>query len=81
MGREVKANLSKWGNSLAVRIPRRVVEQAGLDEGVALDIAVERKSIVLRRRAYSLDELIAGITPENRHGETDTGRPVGNEAW
>lgn len=77
----MKAHLSKWGNSLAIRIPRRVAEQAGLDEGVALDIAVERKAIVLRRRAYSLDELIEGITPENRHIETDTGGPAGNEAW
>ena len=34
-----------------------------------------------RKRRYNLDELIAGITPDNRHGEIDWGPPVGNEAW
>ncbi|MGD9537862.1 MAG: AbrB/MazE/SpoVT family DNA-binding domain-containing protein [Alphaproteobacteria bacterium] len=73
--------MAKWGNSLAVRIPRRVAEEAGLDEGAALDISVERRAIVLRRRVGSLDELVGRITPENRHAETDTGTPRGNEAW
>lgn len=77
----MKSHLAKWGNSLAVRIPRRVAEEAGLDEGAALDISVERRAIVLRRRVGSLDELVGRITPENRHAETDTGTPRGNEAW
>lgn len=77
----MKSHLAKWGNSLAVRIPRQMAEEAGLDEGAALDISVERRAIVLRRRVDSLDELVGRITPENRHAETDTGAPRGNEAW
>lgn len=28
-----------------------------------------------------LRELVAGITPDNRHAEVDFGQPVGREAW
>jgi antitoxin MazE len=33
------------------------------------------------RRTPTLDELVAGITEENKHDESDWGEPVGNEAW
>src|ERR1039458_8129641 len=67
------ARLSKWGNSLAVRIPRAIVKEAWLAEGdwLSLDLA-GNGSIVLRSRdrEYSLGQLVAGIKPHNRHGET-----------
>jgi len=75
--------VAKWGNSLAVRIPRAIVREARLSEGdrLSLDLSGDG-SIVLRsrRRKYSLDELVAGITPANRHGETDWGPPQGKES-
>jgi antitoxin MazE len=78
------ARLSKWGNSLAIRIPQALVKQARLSEGdqVSLDLAADG-SIVLRSRAprYSLEELVAGITPRNRHRETKWGPSQGKEAW
>ena len=78
-----EAQISKWGNSLAVRIPQSVVKDARLAEGdrVALDIASDG-SIVLRPtgRKYSLDELLAGIKPGNLHTETDWGPPQGKES-
>ena len=76
--------VAKWGNSLAIRIPRSIAKGANLTEGdrLSLDVA-EDGSIVLRssRRKYSLEELVAGITPKNRHSETEWGKPVGKEVW
>jgi antitoxin MazE len=76
--------VAKWGNSLAVRIPRAIVKDAGLAEGdrLSLDLAADG-TIVLRssRRKYSLDELVAGISKKNRHRETNWGVPRGKEVW
>jgi antitoxin MazE len=72
------------GNSLAVRIPQAIAKEAGLAEGdrVSLDVT-DDGSIVLRsrRRKYTLEELVSGITSKNRHGETDWGPPQGRESW
>jgi antitoxin MazE len=73
--------MAKWGNSLAVRIPRAFADQLGVAEGSAVEIAAAGNAITLRKPAYALETLLAGITPENLHGETVTGRPVGREAW
>jgi len=76
--------VAKWGNSLAVRIPRAIVTEARLAEGdrLSLDLAGDG-SIVLRleRRKYSLDQPVAAIKPRNRHSESDWGAPKGKEVW
>lgn len=78
----MKAQMVKWGNSLAVRIPKPVVEKAKLKEGDALEIeAAAEGHIELRRptRIPTLTQLVAKITPENRYGEISTGAEVGKE--
>lgn len=83
-GGEMQARIQKWGNSLALRIPKAVAELVGLSEGGEVELVVEDGAVVVkpvRKRRYSLDELVAGITAENRHEEVDTGPGVGNEAW
>jgi antitoxin MazE len=80
----VKVKLSRWGNSLAVRIPSSVAQEAELHEGVSVDIeTISDGGLRLTpiRSAPTIDELVAGITDENRHDEADWGEPVGNEAW
>jgi len=79
-----EATLSKWGNSLAVRIPLSIVKQAHLSEGDSLALTLDSDgSIVLRstRRKYDLAELVSGITTKNRHRETTWGAQQGKEAW
>ena len=79
-----ETTVSKWGNSLAVRIPRAVAKEARLSEGDCLALNLDRDgSIVLRsaRRRYELAELVSRITPKNRHRETDWGPPQGKESW
>jgi antitoxin MazE len=79
----VKTQMVKWGNSLAVRIPKAVVEQAKLREGDALEIEAPAEGRVeLHRptRIPTLAQLVSQITPENRYSEISTGREIGKEA-
>jgi antitoxin MazE len=81
---QTETTVSKWGNSLAVRIPLAIARQAGLSEGDCLALALGSEGgLVLRptRRRYELSELVARITPKNRHGETDWGQAQGEEFW
>jgi antitoxin MazE len=79
----MKTQVGKWGNSLAVRIPGVYAKELDLEDGVELEVTCVDGGLLLRPRkhAYTLDELLAQITPENIHGETDWGPPVGGETW
>lgn len=79
-----ETTVSKWGNSLAVRIPLAIARQAGLSEGDCVALTLDSAGgIVLRptRRKYELSELVGRITPRNRHRETDWGEAQGEESW
>jgi antitoxin MazE len=78
-----KAKIVTWGKDLAVRIPKAVAERARLREGDAVLIEVVGGHIELRHaeRIPTLEELVAQITPENRHGEVEWGPAVGKEIW
>jgi antitoxin MazE len=76
-----RAQVVKWGNSLAVRIPKAVAEEARMQEGDAVLIKAAKNRIELLRAETvpTLKELVAKITPENRYEETDWGADVGKE--
>ncbi len=73
----------KWGNSLAVRIPKAFAEQAKIREGTPLEISVENGRVILQpqRQKYTLEALLENINEDNLHGETDWGADVGKEIW
>jgi antitoxin MazE len=75
--------VSRWGNSLAVRIPKSLAEQAGLGDGTAVALQVVDGVLVVKAQgpAYSLDALVKGITTKTRHAETPTGTAKGREHW
>jgi antitoxin MazE len=86
--RDMKVAFQKWGNSLALRVPKAVAQEIGASDGKAAEMSVRDGKLVIevtkpkrRKRRFTLDELVAGITPENRHEEVDWGPPVGNEVW
>jgi antitoxin MazE len=54
--------------------------EAKIGEGDTVEGSV-RDGEIVARPAYSLPELVDQITPENRHGETDWGKPSGREQW
>ena len=73
--------IKKWGNSPAIRLPAAVMEAAHLTLEQAVEVRAENGRIVIEPAVptYSLDELLAGITATNRHGEQDFGMPQGQE--
>ena len=75
--------VSKWGNSLGLRLPKSVARDAHLDEGDTVEVSFDNGAIVIRpsRPRYSLDELVGRITARNRHSESDWGGPLGDEVW
>ena len=75
------SQVTKWGNSLAIRIPKAMAEQLSLVEDSAVDIEIRNGAIMIlpQRREYSLEELVSQITPENRVEEISFGPPVGAE--
>ena len=78
------ATVSKWGNSRAIRIHKDIARQAGIDFGSKVELIVEEgqlRIVPAKRPKYTLEELVAQITPENRHGEIDIGPAVGKEIW
>ena len=75
--------IQRWGNSLAVRIPKPFALQADLEENSEVDISVEGDRIVVSpaTREWKLEDLLAGITRRNSHKEITWGDKAGGEAW
>ncbi len=80
----MRTKLVKWGNSLGLRIPKVFAKDLGLDEGSEIDLILNDGCVVItpvHPRTLELADLLAGITGDNLHGETDTGDAVGGESW
>jgi antitoxin MazE len=82
----MKIEFLKWGNSLALRIPKAFAQELGATAGKAANMEVRGGKLLVeiakpKRRRYTLEQLIDGITQENRHRELEWGPPVGNEVW
>lgn len=80
----MKTTAQKWGNSLAIRVPKSVAAQVGLKAHDDLEIEVQDGNVVLKphlQRVYRLEDLVKQINPKNVHDEIDTGIPVGREIW
>ena len=77
----MKTQMVKWGNSLAVRIPKPILEQARLKEGDFLEIEAGEGQIELRRatKIPTLTQLVSQISPDTRYPEISTGPEVGKE--
>ena len=75
--------IQRWGNSLAIRIPKAFAAQAQFGENTSVDISVEGDRIIVSpaRREWKLDEMVAKIRPSNRHSEAEWGEITGKEAW
>ncbi len=80
----MRSQVQKWGNSLALRLPKSVASHFGLSPGSEVELSLEDKRLVITlvspwetRLAALLDQ----IEVDQRHPETETGSPMGNEAW
>jgi antitoxin MazE len=80
----MRTKIQKWGNSLALRIPKSFAEEAEVEAGSRVDLSVTDGQLVIRpvrSQRFELHALLAGVKEENLHAEIPTGEPTGREAW
>ena len=78
----MRATICKWGNSLGLRIPRGLAEDAGLTEGSVVELRLEEGRLVAEPVAVEkLEALLARVTSKNRHSELFVDSPRGTETW
>ena len=76
--------VQRWGNSLALRIPKSFAKDVHLENGATVNLSIDDGRLVVEpspKTKYSLNELLKNITPDNLHKEISTGKPRGREAW
>ncbi len=80
----MKIQIQKWGNSLALRISKSFAIESNIDSGTMVEVSLDEGRIMVLPVAepeFSLEEMLTNVTPENIHGENDTGDRVGRETW
>lgn len=81
----MRVQFSRWGNSLALRIPAVALADIGAIEGMAADLVIEGGKLVVTpiptAPRYTFDALLAGITRDNQHDGLFEGPPAGDEIW
>jgi antitoxin MazE len=77
----MRIKLTKWGNSLGIRLPKIFALQIGMTAGGEVEVDMRDDGIIISKPKESLDEMLRSITPDMLHGESDTGDAVGDEAW
>jgi antitoxin MazE len=80
----LRTYIQKWGNSLAVRIPKSFATDVGLQRETAVEISLANGKLVITPVAkpkLALKQLLAKVTRENLHHEVDTSPAIGNETW
>jgi antitoxin MazE len=80
----MQAKIRKWGNSLALRIPKSFALSVNIKQNELVDLLIDEGKIVIMpipQKKYSLEELLEGVSETNLHSEFDTGAPTGKEIW
>jgi antitoxin MazE len=80
----MKTSVQKWGNSLALRIPRTYAAETRISEGTEVELTLKSGALEVRpvlRKRHVLAELLKRVTPANRHEPAGTGSAVGKEVW
>lgn len=76
--------VQKWGNSLALRIPKAFALEAQIDNDSVVEVSLVDGKIVIKpvqSPTWTLEKLLDDVNNNNLHGETDTGEAIGNEVW
>jgi antitoxin MazE len=80
----MRVQIQKWGNSLALRIPKSFAIESKVEQGSVVEVSLERGKIVvapISEPEFTLEDLLAKVTKRNLHEEVDTGSSLGKEAW
>lgn len=76
--------VQKWGNSLAVRIPKAFADEMKLAQNASINMMVKEGALVIlpeNETEWRIEDLLVGVTDNNIHGEWVTGPASGKEAW
>jgi len=76
----MKSRIQKWGESLALRIPKSFAAGTKIEQATEVDLVIDDGKLVIGPE-WTLDKLLAGITPDNLHDAVDDGPSVGSESW
>ncbi|MDW7739558.1 MAG: AbrB/MazE/SpoVT family DNA-binding domain-containing protein [Bacillota bacterium] len=75
----------KWGNSLAIRIPKAFASEVKIKENSRVELTIENGKLSVKpvedEQSYQLEQLLNQVNEENVHYEIDTGEPQGKEIW
>jgi antitoxin MazE len=80
----MRASVQKWGNSLAIRIPRALAQDTRLSQGTEVEVTADHGRLVvvpLRQARYTLKRLLGAVTDQNRHSPIEWGKATGREEW
>jgi antitoxin MazE len=80
----MKVQIQRWGNSLALRIPKSFAIESKIDQGSVVEVSLDQGRLVVEPVTeidYTLEELLAGVTKRNLHAEVETGVAQGKEVW
>ncbi|MBI5155932.1 AbrB/MazE/SpoVT family DNA-binding domain-containing protein [Candidatus Peregrinibacteria bacterium] len=77
----MRTMIHKWGNSLAVRIPKAFAVSMGIESGKEVELSMDAHGLRIFSPSQVLETLLLEVTTENIHSETATGTPQGNEIW
>jgi antitoxin MazE len=79
----MQVQIQKWGNSLAIRIPKSFAKEIEVDLGTTVDLSTVEGNLVAKpvKEGYSLEEMLDQVNEQNLHSEVDTGDAVGKEIW
>ena len=80
----MQTRIQKWGNSLALRIPKALANEIGLSQNSAIELTLEKGRLIIApisAHRFELEDLLAGVSVDNLHSEVGTGSVVGNETW
>ena len=80
----MRSRIKKWGNSLALRIPKPIADEIGLQRDVPIDLSLRDGKLLISpivESKITLDELLEQVTEDNIHGEVETGPAMGKEVW
>jgi antitoxin MazE len=77
--------IQKWGNSLAIRLPKRIADELAWNQQTKIHETIVDGKLVIEAvqnpTDYTLEQLLEGVTPDNLHGEVETGPEVGKESF
>jgi antitoxin MazE len=80
----MKTRVQKWGNSLALRIPKSFANEVGLQRETSVEVSLNDGRLIVTpvsKPKPTLKQLLAKISKDNLHSAVDTGTAVGNEVW